>query len=77
MAKRARLKLSLLIGYTYRMKRKKTLFYFIYLHTLGFKLTECIYVIGHRFPPNLFGGNAANKDSYHLKKETLKPHDPF
>ena len=45
MAKRARLKLSLLIGYTYRMKRKKTLFYFIYLHTLGSKLTECMLYI--------------------------------
>ena len=42
MAKRARLKLSLLIGYTCWMKRKKTRFYFIYLHNLGFKLTECM-----------------------------------
>ena len=42
MEKRARMKLSLLIGYTYRMKRKKTLSYFVYLHTLGFKLTECM-----------------------------------
>ena len=45
MEKRARMKLFLLIGYTYRMKRKKTLSYFVYLHTLGFKLTECMLYI--------------------------------
>ena len=33
MAKRARLKLSLLIGYTYRMKRKKTFLFYLSSHS--------------------------------------------
>ena len=29
-------------------------------------------LFGHGFPPNLFGGNAANRDGCRLNKKTLK-----
>ena len=38
---------------------------------------------GHGFPPNMFGGNAANRDKCQINKKTLKfrgmcnAHDPL